>query len=355
MYEEENYENILDRMLDRVSDDFDKREGSVIYDALAPAAAEMAIMYIELASVIDMISIDTATGIYLDLKCKERGITRKEATNAIFKGVFTPDIVEIEAGTRFTCDGTAYYVSKKIAPGEYQLTCETAGAARNAFLGTLIPVDYINGLGTAELTESLIPGEDTESDDALRERYNESFTSMAYGGNKADYKEKTTSISGVGTVKVTPVWKGGGTVKLTILDSDFNKASDTLIETVQSTIDPTQDGKGVGIAPIGHIVTVDTAAELVINVTMSLSFDTGYSFEPLKSDIESAIKLYLLDLRKRWADDDVETIVRVSQIESRLMSVDGVIDISGTKINGSAENIVCTDYQIPIFGGVVNG
>ncbi len=34
-------------MMDRVPDTIDKREGSVIFDALAPAAAELAQMYIE--------------------------------------------------------------------------------------------------------------------------------------------------------------------------------------------------------------------------------------------------------------------------------------------------------------------
>ena len=42
------FEFILDRMLDRVPDTVDKREGSIIYDALAPAAAELAKTYMEL-------------------------------------------------------------------------------------------------------------------------------------------------------------------------------------------------------------------------------------------------------------------------------------------------------------------
>lgn len=41
MYENITYEVILNRMLDRVPDYMDKREGSVIYDAMAPAAVEM--------------------------------------------------------------------------------------------------------------------------------------------------------------------------------------------------------------------------------------------------------------------------------------------------------------------------
>ena len=36
MYEDQTYENILDRSLARVASDVDKREGSVIMNAIAP-------------------------------------------------------------------------------------------------------------------------------------------------------------------------------------------------------------------------------------------------------------------------------------------------------------------------------
>ncbi len=39
MFENNTYQVILERMLARVPEEFDKREGSILYDALAPAAA----------------------------------------------------------------------------------------------------------------------------------------------------------------------------------------------------------------------------------------------------------------------------------------------------------------------------
>ena len=46
MYSEENtFDKIMNRALERVSDDVDKREGSVIYDALSPMAAELVHCY----------------------------------------------------------------------------------------------------------------------------------------------------------------------------------------------------------------------------------------------------------------------------------------------------------------------
>ena len=44
--------------------------------------------------------------------------------------------------------------------------------------------------------------------------------------------------------------------------------------------------------------------------------------------------------------------MRVSQLETRILGVKGVIDITNTKINGSAENLSLGEYQVPTFGGV---
>lgn len=78
----------------------------------------------------------------------------------------------------------------------------------------------------------------------------ETINEKAFSGNIADYKKKTKEINGVGAVKVIPVWNGGGTVKLTILDSDYNKASTQLIEKVQEEICPNMNSNGLGLAPI---------------------------------------------------------------------------------------------------------
>ena len=48
------FNQILSRMLAAVPDDVDKREGSIIYDALAPAALMMAEQYFMLKQLADM-------------------------------------------------------------------------------------------------------------------------------------------------------------------------------------------------------------------------------------------------------------------------------------------------------------
>ena len=83
-----DYDTILQRMLDNVSNNVDKREGSIIYDAVAPCAAELAQMYIELKNDIDLVFMDTAVEQYLDRLANQIGIVRKEATKAIKSGSF---------------------------------------------------------------------------------------------------------------------------------------------------------------------------------------------------------------------------------------------------------------------------
>lgn len=351
MYESVTYEEILQRMLDRVSDQMDKREGSIIYDALAPAAIELQLMYIELDVILQETFGDTASRDFLIRRAAERGIKPTLATYAILKGVFN---MEIPLGSRFSCDDLNYFVKEKIQGNEYKMQCETIGNIGNKNFGDLIPIDYIQGLESANLTELLIPGEDEEDTEVFRKRYFDSFESKAYGGNVDDYLNKTNAIAGVGSTKVTPIWNGGGTVKLTILNSEFNKASSELIQSVQNIIDPTQDGHGVGLAPIGHVVTVDTVEEIEVNVSTSITFDEGYSFDGQKQKIIDTISEYLLEIRKDWANQ-TNSIVRIAQVESRIMNIEGVIDISNTKINSSSANLMLTKYQTPKMGGVVNG
>ena len=87
MYENVTYEMIRDRMLSRIPDKFDKREGSVIWDTHSPTAIELRILYIELDAILREAYGDTASRKFLIFRCKEQGITPYPATNAVLKGV----------------------------------------------------------------------------------------------------------------------------------------------------------------------------------------------------------------------------------------------------------------------------
>lgn len=354
MYEGLTFDTILARLLNRVSNDIDKREGSIIYDALAPAAAELAQMYAELDINYNLSFADTATGEYLSRITAQFGVNRQPATKARRRGDFYGAAnapVTIPLGTRFAIDDLSYVAVQELEPGVYALECESVGAIGNQKYGTLLPIAYVSGLERADLSGVLVPGEDEEADDILRARYYGVINEPAFGGNEADYKQTISAINGVGAVKVTPTWDGGGTVKGTIIGADWNVPSEQLVEDVQTYIDPVvNSGAGSGMAPIGHKVTITGVNSVTINVEVDVILN-GITLGQVQADIEAAITAYLLELRKEWANQS-QLIVRVAQIGARLLTVHGVEDVTGTMINGSADNVTLTLDQIPEMGTV---
>ena len=349
MYETMTYEVIMQQMLDRVPDSFDKREGSIIFDALAPAAAELAQMYIGLDVVLNQTFADTATEKYLDKRCAERGIVRKAATCAVVKGTFMPESIDV-LGKRFSCGLYNYIVTEATeTAGVYLLECETCGEAPNAVTGRLIPIDYIPGLQSAEIEdppEQGNYGENAESDDSLRERYFENVRNQAFGGNIADYRAKVMAINGVGGVKVTPVWNGGGTVKLTVIASDDQNNDADLVRSVQETID--------AIAPIGHVVTVEGVKVRPIDIVTNITYETAettWDFDSAKGQIVEAVTAYFNELAKTWDEKD-SLSVRISGIEQKILDCPGIIDVQHTKLDGSESNIYLEADEIPVLGGI---
>ncbi len=401
MFEEYNFDYLVNKMLSNISDKVDKREGSVIYDAIAPAALELANFYIALDMVMNEVFADSASYYYLIKRAAERGLYPKEETYSIGKMVVTPSDAVINAGDRFNLDTLNYEVIEPIEgeSGAYKIQCETAGTVGNQQLGTLLPIEYIERLETAKLTEILITGEDEEDVESLRERYFASFTNKAFGGNRTDYINKVNDIDGVGGCKVIRMWKNGynpaamiptdaitswisnqsadtvgtdvhewlmliynaavrklltvgGTVKVIIITSEFRAPSKTLVDTVQQVLDPVETaGEGDGLAPIGHVVNVVGVQEENINIALELTFEDGCTFADLKPSIEETIDSYFEQLRQAWRKNN-NLVIRKSQIEALIINLDGIIDISDTKINGVAENLILDADHIPVRGEI---
>ena len=101
------------------------------------------------------------------------------------------------------------------------------------------------------------------------------------------------------------------------------------MELVQTTIDPLQNaGEGVGIAPIGHVVKVYGVENETVNLSFTLTYQQEWGWEDVKTYVETTIKAYFTELAQTWADQEQPLVVRVSQIESRLLAVSGILDIA---------------------------
>ena len=349
-----SYETLMERKLDMVDDRRDKRQGSLIYDALAPNAAETAAFYTELELLEDRTFADTAGGDDLTRRAAERGILRKDAVKATFYGSFLDENggeFAVEKGARFFLEEFYYVVTGRETDGRYVLECETAGACGNQYLGNLVPVETMMGLAEATLTELRTDGEDEEADEELRKRYFASFEADAFGGNVADYRRMINSLQNVGGVKVYPVWQGGGTVKVVIIDQGWRSPGETELADLQAQIDPEKRGEGYGIAPIGHRVTAEGVAEVSCSITLGMTLAEGAVQQTVVEEMRKRFEVYLEELRKNWADSSYLT-VRISYLESYALETEGVVDVSDCRINGGSSNLILGENEVPVLGEI---
>lgn len=360
MYENESFFNILNRALDKVPTDVDKRQGSIIYDSLAPVCAELTQVYVALDWVLKEGFADTSSREYLIKRARERGLSPYPATSSIILAELTGNI-NLKGGERFNAEDINFYYIGEKEDKYYKLKCETPGEIGNITYGSLIPFENIPNLQKASIHSLLTAGQDEEETEIFRERYFNSFKNYAFGGNRADYKEKLNSLNkieeianngGIGGVKIYRTPNGGGTVDIYIQSLGYNKPTDKLVELVQKEVDPLPyTGDGYGTAPIGHFVTIKPVETQVININTILELKPGFSIDDIREYINKAIEDYLQELRESWQDEEY-IVVRIAKIEALILDINGVVDIRETKINNSSQNLNLDENIIPIRGDI---
>lgn len=333
MFENMSYKNILNDMLSRVTSDVDKREGSIIYDALAPAAYKLAEQYFMLNNFIDLVSGDTATGEYLDRVVNDYGITRKKATYALRKIQTTTDVA---IGSRWGLNDTSYIIIEEISTNNYKAKCEQLGEIGNIYTGILENIDNVNEV-TATLTDIIESGAEEETDDNLRSRFYQQLQAPATSGNSDNYRTWSLQVEGVGDVKVFPLANGPGTVKILVVDSNM-EIDETLESKVYNYIEK--------LRPVGAEVVVDSPTSKVINISANVNIDGTRLLENIKQSFSDEISKYLKDIT-------FETYtVSYAKIGSILLGIEGVLDYSDLKINNNNTNVTISETEMAIAGSI---
>lgn len=335
-------------MLDTISDDFDKRETSIIYQAVAMVVPELMLLQSDIELMEDEAFPDSCNYNSLVRFSGLRNIHPKQATRGVVIAEFSKDI---EIGTRFNCEERNYEVLEKIDTNKYKLIAEETGHIES--IGDLTPINDMPDLRTAKITSVYLDGREEESLESLRKRYMESLDYQAFGGNRADYIEKVTSVDGVGACKVFRRPKATssevGKITIVIVDTTYKNASRELIKNVANILAPTEDGEGAGLAPIGHKITVVGAEKQTVNVKTRITVERD--IDNITRDLTKAIEEYLHELRTGFGSDEA-TVVRISAIENKILGIKGVIDVSNTTINGVEKNLTIEDKSIPVIGEV---
>lgn len=334
-----SYEQILEEMLNGVSGELDKREGSIIYTALAPCAAIIAGMYVDIETERALAFASTSGGEYLDMIVDEVGLTRFPATKTKRKASFKNSLNEafnIDIKSRFSIETVSFKAVEKVTDGEYIMECETAGEAGNLNGGRLLPLDNIIGLSIATLSNDFIMyGTEEESDADLYTRYKLKVQKPITSGNANQYQQWALSVNGVGSAKVFPLWNGAGTVKVVITDTDKKPATASLITSVSNYIE--------SVRPIGSSVSVVSAIAKNITIAAVITLASGYILNDVKTVFENALNEYFKTVAL------TSDYISYPKIGALLFSTPGVSDYTSLTVNSGTSNITLTSEETPVL------
>lgn len=351
MFEEYTFEKIMNDMMADMPDGIDTSEGSLIYNACAKQAVRLEEAYLVMSGLEKNMYPDTADIDHLIRAGEERGCYIQQATYAEFEAEFN---CQIPAGSRFNLDEYNYtaFRAKDEEQHVYVLGCESPGSGPNRITGDLEPIEYVEGFEWGRITKCVTPGKDMEDTESYRARLLNTYNYRGFAGNREYYSSRIKELPGVLGCKIERVQAPSDRIRITIQGNEYRAPEEETVENVQAVVDPVENsGEGVGIAPIGHRVAILAVSQTQINIETKITYDTGYGYEDLKSYIDAAVSDYLLELRKTWESSE-SLVVRVLQIESAIVDIDGIVDVTETKINGQTENLTISDGSVPVEGVV---
>lgn len=336
------YEEIKQRVLNNTDINVDKREGSFLNNMASPLSYELAKFYIEQQDLVNMAFVKNGYFNYLDIKCEEYGISRKQGTKAVGEVIFTGENgTLISNGTILVADGLYFVVlnDTAIVENQAELVVEAleVGKQYNLLANTkLTATEPINGVNDIYVKSNFENGTDVESDEDLRERFFTTIKKSYTSGNVAHYELWTLEVDGTGACKVYPLKHGNGTVEIVITNADMLGASSELIEKVKANIEEKR--------PIGANVTVVSATEKAINVSATIRLIKGHDIEEIKAELATKLTQYLKDIAFK------DTYISIARLGNLLLDTTGVFDYADFKVNGSNSNIILSDTDVPKVG-----
>ncbi len=346
MFENITPESIKDNILNSMQTDVDKREGSFTNDLVGPTALELWKVYDGMNAAIPIVYIDETSGEYIDMKCRERGITRKPGTKARVQLTLRgAESTAIPAGTVFlTLDGLEYVTSEAavISSGTAEVMAEAVevGEEYNVPANSIVSqYNSINGLTGLTNMQQAIGGTNPESDKSLVERYYNYLQKPATSGNIHHYEQWALEVDGVGGVKVSPLANGPGTVGVLIVGQAKQPVGDEIVANCAAHIEENR--------PIGAEISVKSARGLTVNIELTVSFDGTTTKEKIQEDLLLSIDKYLKGIAF------VKYQVLYNQIAYILLGLDGVTDYTGLTVNGGTDNLTLESDQVPVLGTVV--
>ena len=338
----ENRDIIRSRMLSRLSDSYDKNTGTFAWETFQSTAIEYENLQILLDDGLNQAFAGTADLEHLKvIAFEDRGIVYRDATRA--SGKVRVEGVEnaiIRVGDIFESELQQYKVIKEaIIPTEgyvyVDIEAVSLGSVANTPINTITKIPLsISGVTKVNNEEAITNGFDEEGRESLLKRYYLQVRNPTTSGNINHYIQWATDVTGVGDVKIKPLWNGGGTVKVVILDQNKEPAS---LELIQNTKDYIETQR-----PIGADVTVVAPEFLDININVKIQVQKDYTLEGVKEDIKKNIEQ---EFKEQAFKSSVVYYAKVGNIIFNTIGVNN-IDYAAFTINSGTADITLLDTNI---------
>ena len=331
---QQTFEVIIQRILDNINIDIDKREGSFLFNQCGPIAVELAKAYIQMGGLLNLGFIQTNFDDFLDRRVNEFGVYRKDGTKAIGEIIVTgQEGATITNGSIIKANDLHFVVLNDVLlPADNIAYVEAleVGYKYNLIANTEFELVEKNSKITKLHNEADFKnGVDVESDEDLRKRFVKAVNNPSTSGNKAHYEEWALEVLGVGNARVYPLWDGNGTVKVMITGNDNKPVSEDIITATHVHISENM--------PIGCKLTITTPTLLDVIVKATVELKEGYELEEVKEEFKTKIDEYL----KEVYDELI-----YSKIYGILANLEGVEDMQSLTVNDNNINISIAEDKI---------
>ena len=350
MFDIHTEQEIKERIFKNIKSNLDKSEGSITNDIVSAIAVEIINNQIFFKNGFLSSFVETAKGEFLDLRCKEHGVYRKQGEKANGIVILKSDEdIEIEEGTILINEKTSLrYIIKEDSKSNSQceIEAESIGSNYNLIKNNRLVLFKDNSkIKEIEIIEDIIGGENIESDEDLRKRLYFIVAHPEGVGTVTDYERWALEVDGVKIAKALPCFYGNGTVKVIVGGENGKILDEDLIKKVQDYICPLDDyGYGTGKAPIGARAIITTFNKIPINIKIvNLSIFNQYETDKVKEKLNENIINYLTETSDKIIYHELISVV----IESY-----GIEDFEELLINGLKQNIKVSYDEKAILEGI---
>ena len=369
MFENKTAEVILADMLGSVGNEYDKREGSVIYNALAPIAYRLADMYAALDDALDETFPDTCSVDSLNRRARALGIP--EQIQAVYTQLrcdvtFGTGFSEVPDGAIFAYQGLLfeYVETSENNTSEITVRAVEADAAYNLADDTQLIYQGSDGAVTGcTVTGTISIGNAGETLDEFRARYMAAVKGAAFDGNIAAYREiveeassrTSTAIVTYEVKNIDPAAQEGDEVlmripKLIVIGSDGEESTGVTVSDIQDAISAKSDLRSDYVTVL--IAEVDDS-DFKVDATVTVDTDAGYTLDMIQAAAsEAAEALY----RRKLAEAETTSQARynLADIQRIIYGLDGITAVTSISGAGSGHDLfTSTESAATVYKPVI--